>query len=104
MYRKNFLEKNPNRKSLPRNFHRKFQIELAKSLLARKETAVEISVEPEPSSEPVTKKIKRALKRAYCKLCPLTRPLRRLCSNVCSKCKIPICKNHTELVCTKCTK
>ena len=60
LWRQNFIEKNPNRKRLPRNFHRNFQLNLARKFLKKTEKTAEIPVEREPDIlEPPKKRAKK---------------------------------------------
>ena len=57
LWRQNFIEKNPNTKRLPRNFHRNFQLNSARKFLKKIPKTDEIPVEREPNIlEPAKKR------------------------------------------------
>ena len=97
IWRKKFIENNPQRKNLPRRFHRKFQLEMAKGLLQKKESQTLSHLDFEPDPNPAKK---RKFKRANCHFCPPK--TRHSCSNVCVKCGEFVCKNHSDLICKFC--
>ena len=84
------VEKNPQLENLPRGFHRKFQIGLAKGLI--KKTSRKRP--PEPEVESSASKI-----RKYCHLCPY-RESRT--NNLCQKCQKITCQKHLVKVCGNC--
>ena len=87
--------KNPQLKKLPRNFHRKFQITLAKEFLEKAQNNPQIIVGDE--NGPPAKKVKK--NRGFCKFCPKRKSL---CTKVCQICGIYICGKHTHELCPKC--
>ena len=87
--------KNPQLKKLPRNFHRKFQITLAKEFLEKAQNNPQIIVGDE--NGPPAKKVKK--NRGFCKFCPKRKSL---CTKVCQICSIYICGKHTHELCPKC--
>ena len=95
IWRSDFLAKNPQLKKLPRNFHRKFQITLAKEFLEKAQNNPQIIVGDE--NGPPAKKVKK--NRGFCKFCPKRKSL---CTKVCQICSIYICGKHTHELCPKC--
>ena len=97
LWRQNFIEKNPDKKRLPRNFHRNFQLNLAKKFLKKSSKPVEISVEREPDLLEPPKK--RAKKVDYCHICPYRTSRSTVTCRICNR---HTCKKHLDFICQNC--
>ena len=106
-YRIHYLKTNPERKTLPKKFHRNFQLDLAKNLLKKSAPKPPLTELHNPLLGIDLEKENRSptpLRRTVCHYCVKGKKMRT--RNKCHRCRKFICKSHSHKttlhLCTDC--
>ena len=104
-YRIHYLKTNPERKTLPKKFHRNFQLDLAKNLLRKSAPKPPLTELHNPLLGIDLEKENRSptpIRRAVCHYCVKGNKMRT--RNKCHRCRKFICKSHSQTLhlCTDC--
>ena len=108
-YRSHYYVKNPLARKLPRNYHRDFLLDIAKTFLKKEEVQIELPYIHNPLlGIDLNKENKKIIpsRRVVCEICENGKKNRTRYK--CSRCRKFICSAHyeklTHIVCVKCKK